>query len=71
MPVLVVKSTAFFQHPSSVPKGICRLELAVGNEVGISLPQPSSRIGDWIVPRICSHLVGEIGSSLICHEGTL
>ena len=40
MSLLVVKSTVFFQHPSSVPKGICRLELAVGNEVGISLPGP-------------------------------
>lgn len=65
MPILVAKSIVFFQHPSIVTEGICRLELAVRNEVGISLHQPFSRRGDWIIPRIYSHLAGRIGSSLV------
>lgn len=50
---------------------VCKLELAVGNEVGFSLLQPSSRRGHWIIPRFYSNLVGKIGSSLVCPEGTL
>ena len=63
MPILLGKAIVFFQHLIVGSEGLCRLKLAVSKEVGISLPQPSSRRRHCIIPRIYDHLLDKIGST--------
>lgn len=41
----MAKSMVFFEHPSSGIEGVRRLESAVRNEVGSSLPQRAGAMG--------------------------